>query len=82
LRVTSRGGRVAVQDAVNAQFGSTVRVFRSFGRIRRARNNFEYPDTDGGGPTADDVDDAVSVATQAQAAAVTILEEDLLKPWL
>jgi hypothetical protein len=32
LRATSRGGHVAVQEAVIAQFGSTVRVFRAFGR--------------------------------------------------
>jgi hypothetical protein len=43
LRATSRGGHVAVQEAVIAQFGSTVRVFRAFGRIRRARNSFECP---------------------------------------
>src|SRR5262245_4733256 len=33
LRATSRGGHLAVQDAVIAQFGVTVRAFRSFGRI-------------------------------------------------
>src|SRR5580704_16616770 len=45
LRATSRGGHIAIQEAVLAQFGSTVRVFRSFSRIRRARNGFEYPST-------------------------------------
>lgn len=50
LRATSRGGHIAVQDAVTAQFGSSVRAFRSLGRIRRARNSFEYPDTDTAGP--------------------------------
>ena len=43
LRATSRGGHLAVQEVVTAQFGATVRVFRSFGRIRRARKSFEYP---------------------------------------
>jgi len=45
LRATSRGGHIAIQEAVLAQFGSTVLVFRSFSRIRRARNGFEYPST-------------------------------------
>jgi hypothetical protein len=38
LRATSRGGHLAVQEVVTAQFGSTVRALRSYGRIRRARN--------------------------------------------
>jgi hypothetical protein len=33
LRATSRGGHVAVQESVMAQFGSTVRAVRSFGSI-------------------------------------------------
>jgi hypothetical protein len=81
LRSTSRGGHIAIQDAVIAQFGASVAVFRSFSRVRRARNSFEYPDTDTGGPTADDVDDILSVATTANDAAATILERNLLTPW-
>ena len=81
LRATSRGGHVAVQEAVLAQFGSTVRAFRSFGRIRRARNSFEYPSTVTPGPSADDVTDAITAATQARQATVTILEQDLLTGW-
>jgi HEPN domain len=81
LRATSRGGHIAIQDAAQAQFGSTVRAFRSFGRIRRARNSFEYPSTDTPGPSPDDVRDAISTATQARDAAATILEQDLLTPW-
>jgi hypothetical protein len=81
LRVTSRGGHVAVQNAINAQFGNTVTVFRSFGRIRRARNTFEYPDTDSPGPSPDDVDDAIQAATKAREAAVTILDQNVLSPW-
>jgi len=81
LRATSRGGHIAIQDAVVAQFGASVRVFRSFSRVRRARNSFEYPDTETGGPTTDDVDDVLSVATQAHRAALTILDRNLLTPW-
>jgi len=81
LRATSRGGHVAVQKADLAQFGSTVRAFRSFGRIRRARNNFEYPSTVTPGPFADDVTDAIATATHAHRAARTVLEQDLLTAW-
>lgn len=81
LRATSRGGHLAVQEAVTAQFGTTVRVFRSFGRIRRARNNFEYPSSSTSGPIGDDVDDAVAVARQAHHAASTILDQEVLTPW-
>lgn len=81
LRPTSRGGHVAVQEAVTAQFGATVRVLRSFGRIRRARNNFEYPSSETPGPSADDVDDAVTVAAEVRGAVTTILKQEILTPW-
>lgn len=81
LRATSRGGHLAVQEAANAQFSATVRVFRSLGRLRRARNSFEYPSTSAPGPAAEDVDDAVKVAAEARSAAETILDKELLTPW-
>jgi uncharacterized protein (UPF0332 family) len=81
LRATSRGGHIAVQDAVAAQFGATVRAFKAFSRIRRARNRFEYPDTDSAGPDEADVNDAIHSATQAKEAAEIILEQDILTPW-
>ena len=82
LRATSRGGHLAIQDAIVAQFGTSARVFRSFSRIRRARNTFEYPgSTDAPGPSAEDVADAIKVATEAHAAAVTILGQDILTAW-
>lgn len=81
LRATSRGGHIAIQDAVGAQFGASVPAFRSFGRIRRARNSFEYPAADTPGPSADDVDDALATATRAREAAATILAQHLLTPW-
>lgn len=81
LRATSRGGHVAVQEAVVAQFGSTVRAFRSFGRIRRARNAFEYPSAVAAGPSRDDVADAIEVARTARGAVVTIIGQDVLTTW-
>jgi hypothetical protein len=35
LRATSRGGHIAVQDPVTAQFGPGIRALRSFSRLRR-----------------------------------------------
>jgi hypothetical protein len=44
LRSTTRGGHIAVRDAVLAQFGRLPGgdVFRSFDRLRRRRNDLEY----------------------------------------
>lgn len=44
LRSTSRGGHIAVRDAVLAQFERLPGgdVFRSFDRLRRRRNDLEY----------------------------------------
>jgi hypothetical protein len=81
LRATSRGGHLAVQEVVTAQFGTTVRIFRSFGRVRRARNSFEYPSSNSPGPTSDDIDDAIAVATQAREAATTIIDQNVLTRW-
>jgi uncharacterized protein (UPF0332 family) len=81
LRATSRGGHIAVQDAVIAQFGDTVRAFRAFGRLRRNRNRFEYPGDAASEPTVDDVDDAIAVATEAANRARVIIEQGVLDPW-
>jgi hypothetical protein len=81
LRATSRGGHIAVQDAVTAQFGSAIRALRSFSRIRRARNSFEYPSTETPGPSVDDVQDAIRVAREVNDAAAKILESEILSPW-
>jgi hypothetical protein len=81
LRATSRGGHVAVQEAVQAQFGSTVTAVRAFGRIRRARHRFEYPDRDTAGPSTDDVRDAVDTATAVRHAVMMIVDQNVLDPW-
>jgi hypothetical protein len=81
LRPTSRGGHIAVQDAVTAQFGTSIRALRSFSRLRRARNSFEYPSTETPGPSGDDVEDAIRVASELNDAASKILESGVLPPW-
>ena len=81
LRATSRGGHIAVQDTVIAQFGDTVRCFRAFSRLRRNRNRFEYPGDAASEPAADDVEDALKVAREAVDRAGTIIREGVLSPW-
>jgi hypothetical protein len=81
LRSTSRGGHIAVQDAVIAQFGTSIRALRSFSRLRRARNSFEYPSTEAPGPSVDDVEDAIRVAREVNDAASKVLESGVLSPW-
>ena len=81
LRATSRGGHVAVQDAVIAQFGDGARVFRAFGRLRRSRNRFEYPGDTASEPTVDDVNDALQVSAEAAEKSTTILDRGVLIPW-
>jgi HEPN domain len=81
LRATSRGGHIAVQDAVVAQFGSSIRALRSFSRLRRARNSFEYPSAETPGPSGDDVKDAIRIAREIHDAVGRILESGVLTPW-
>ena len=81
LRATSRGGHIAIQDAVQAQFGGAGSPFHSFGRIRRSRNAFEYPDSDAAGPDVEDVEDAIGVAGDALQAARALIDSGHLEPW-
>jgi len=81
LRATTRGGHIAIQDAVIAQFGPSIRALRSFSRLRRARNSFEYPSAETPGPSLDDVNDAIRVAREVNDAAAKILESEILSRW-
>jgi hypothetical protein len=80
LRATSRGGHIAVQDVITAQFGSSIRALRSFSRLRRARNSFEYASTETPGPSEDDVKDAIRVAREVKNTARKILDSGVLSP--
>ncbi|MGN9907208.1 hypothetical protein ACTMTJ_06575 [Phytohabitans sp. LJ34] len=56
LRATSRGGHIAVREAVTAQLDPPLgSIFRPFDRLRRRRNQAEYPSAEGPGFTADEV---------------------------
>jgi hypothetical protein len=64
LRATSRGGHIAVRDAVNAQFGdlSGGQALRPFDRLRRRRHDIEYPDS----ATSVDADEVEEALRRAQ----------------
>jgi uncharacterized protein (UPF0332 family) len=73
LRPTSAGGHIAVVDAVNAQFPG-VEGLKSLDRLRRRRNQAEYPDPRDYDPvTSDEVDDAVAAASACVDAAEKLL---------
>jgi hypothetical protein len=60
LRPTTAGGHVAVESAIRAQFGDG---FRSFGFLRRRRNELEYPSS---GSTTSDVEEATEAVAQSR----------------
>lgn len=73
LRPTSAGGHIAVVDAINAQFPG-VEGLKSLDRLRRRRNQAEYPDPRDYDPvTTDEVDDAASAAMACVHAAEKLL---------
>src|SRR6266498_3553024 len=56
LRATSRGGHIAVRDAVSAQLDPPLgAVLRPFDRLRRRRNQVEYPSAAAPAVSADEV---------------------------
>lgn len=56
LRATSRGGHLAVYEAVRAQLDPPMgKAIRPFNRMRRVRNNAEYPPSDAPELTSADV---------------------------
>jgi hypothetical protein len=59
LRPTTSGGHYAVEVALRAQFGDG---FRSFGALRRRRNELEYPSVPGETTTHDEIRKAIQDA--------------------
>lgn len=73
LRPSTRGGHVAVVDAVEAQFPGAP-GFTSLDRVRRRRNQGEYPDPARyDAITIDEARDAIDVASAAIQAARTLI---------
>lgn len=74
LRATSRGGHVVVLEAVGAQLDPPLgQVLRPFDRMRRRRNDAEYPKQDGQSFEPDD-----ARRDHAKAAAIVELAERVI----
>jgi hypothetical protein len=76
LRVTSRGGHVAVLEAVAAQLDPPLGpVINPFDRMRRRRNQAEYPSADAPVLTAAEVANDLPKVVQIVAAAADALDQ-------
>jgi hypothetical protein len=81
LRPTSRGGHLAILDAVRAQLDPPLtRPLRHFNRMRARRNDAEYPPADAPEITADDVREDQSAAEELIVIATRVLGE--MSPFL
>jgi hypothetical protein len=83
LRSTTRGGHIAVIDAVRAQFNDRggVAVFGRLNRLRRRRNATEYPDADSPTVTSDDAHQALTTARATVDAAKQLIQSGRLDPF-
>lgn len=81
LRSTTRGGHIAVIDAVGAQFNDRggMQVFGRLNRLRRRRNATEYPDLDSPTVTEDDARQALATARETVDAARRLIDSGRLK---
>ena len=78
LRPTTAGGHLAVVDTIRAQFPG-VPGLTSLDRLRRRRNQAEYPDPRSYDPvTEEEADDAIRVATDCIASSERLLKLDEL----
>lgn len=74
LRPTTKGGHIAVVNAVESQFPG-VPGLRSLDRLRRRRNETEYPDPEQYDPISlGDATDAIAVAEAAIRSVRTLIE--------
>jgi hypothetical protein len=82
LRATTRGGHIAVIDAVRAQFNDRggMDVF-GLHPLRRRRNRTEYPDLDSPGVNEDDARQALDTASAVVDAAKRLTASGRLDPF-
>jgi HEPN domain len=76
LRPTSRGGHIAVYEAVRAQLDPPMgKVLRPFNRMRLRRHDAEYPPADAPELTPEDVRDDLGDARAMLDLAARVLDE-------
>lgn len=83
LRSTTRGGHIAIVDAVRAQFNDRggIEVFGRLNRLRRRRNTTEYPDAHSPTVTEDDARQALTTAREVVDAAKKLIDSGRLEPF-
>ena len=81
LRATTRGGHIAVIDAVRAQFNDRggMEIFGRLHALRRRRNRTEYPDPDSPGVNPQDARQALDTVRSVLDAAQRLNESGRLK---
>lgn len=79
LRATSQGGHIAVQHAVTALLGRSGSVVRPFGRLRRTRNDADYPRLDTPELTGEDIAEDLPKAKDIVVAMRRLFPH--LQPW-
>jgi hypothetical protein len=73
LRATTAGGHIVIVEAMNAQFPG-VAGLKSIDRLRRRRNQAEYPDPSSYDPvTSEESEDALHVAGECIEAATRLV---------
>ncbi|MGH9102533.1 MAG: hypothetical protein ACRDYD_06080, partial [Acidimicrobiales bacterium] len=79
----SRGGHLAVQEAARHQFSGPggYRGFDTLGRLRRRRNDTEYPMPDSPTVTTDDVAECLASASELIGAALQLLVSGKVEPF-
>lgn len=70
LRPTTSGGHYAIEEAIRAQFGASL---RAFGGLRRRRNELEYPLYPTEKASADEAAEAIKTADHLIDAVVRLL---------
>lgn len=76
VRATSRGGHIAVREAVSAQLDPPLGgVLRPFDRLRRRRNQVEYPSSTAPAVDADEVGRDVPKVEQIIDVAARVLDQ-------
>jgi hypothetical protein len=83
LRATTRGGHIAVIDAVKAQFNDRggMEIFGRLHPLRRRRNRTEYPDLESPGVNEDDARQALETARGVVDAAKRLIDSGRLDPF-
>jgi hypothetical protein len=83
LRATTKGGHIAVQDAMREQFGgpAALKAFDALSRMRRQTAANGYPGPDTPTITQDDTTDAITTTRAILIDTKELLETDRLGPF-